>query len=117
MRTQIRAIGERTSALIAGERLLTGMRSHVPLQQPRTTETFTTVLTFARQRMRSDVHLQRAHTRVDLRTRFAGELFTILLVTITMKFEMLTQTGFGRIRFTTVHTGEVAGLLVTAVRL
>lgn len=113
---QVGSVGERPVADLAAERLLAGVRSHVALQQPRTTEALAAVLALARQRVRSDVHLQGAHASVDLRTELARELLAVLLVTITMELEVLAQAGLGRVRFAAVRTREMTGIFA-AVRL
>ncbi len=59
MRTQIGAICKRSLAQRALVRLFSRVRSYVPLQQPGPTERLSAYIAFARQRVCSDVHLQR----------------------------------------------------------
>lgn len=58
---------------MARERLLSGVRADMSLQQPRSRERFTAKVALARQRVRTDVHLERAQRRVHLRAVFAAE--------------------------------------------
>ena len=116
MGAQVGSVGERPPADLTGKRLLARMRSHMALQQPRTTEALAAVVALARQRVRSNVHLQGAHAGVDLRTDLAGELLAVLLVTITMELAMLVPAGLGRVRLVAVRTREMTGIFA-AVRL
>ena len=71
VRAQVGPVGERALAVRAAERLLAGVGSQVPLQQPRSRERLAAHATAARQRVRPDVHLERAGRRVGLGRRSA----------------------------------------------
>ena len=72
VRAQVGPVGERALAVRAAERFLAGVRAQVPLQQPRPRERLAAQPAAARQRVRPDVHLERAGRRVGLSGRRAG---------------------------------------------
>jgi len=74
VRAQVGPVGERAPALRAGERPLAGVRARVALQQPRPREGLAAQLAAARQRVRPDVHLERAERRVRLAAVTARQL-------------------------------------------
>lgn len=63
---QVGAVGERSAAVRAGERLLARVRPDVSLQQPGPREGLAAQLALAGERVRADVHLERAQRRVVL---------------------------------------------------
>ena len=66
VRAQVGPVGERALAVGTAEWFLAGVRAQVPLQQPRPRERLAAQLAAARQRVRPDVHLERADRRVGL---------------------------------------------------
>lgn len=73
MCAQIGTIGERAVAVGAGERFLAGVGAYVALKEPRSREGFAANRALARQRVRSDVHFQRAQRNVHFFTVLATE--------------------------------------------
>jgi len=72
--SKVGTIGESAATLRAGERTLSGVRAQVPLEQPRPRERLAAQLAAARQRVRPDVHLERAERRVQLAAVTARQL-------------------------------------------
>jgi len=64
--SQVGPVGEGAAALRAGKRSLAGVGPQVPLKQPRPRERLAAQLAATRQRVRPDVHLERAERRVRL---------------------------------------------------
>ena len=95
VRAQIRPVGERASAVRTLERLLAGVRAQVALQQPGPRERLAAQFTLARQRVRADVHLERAERRVSLGAVFARELASHLAGAV--ELAMLRQSVDGRV--------------------
>lgn len=92
MRPQITSVGERAIAVLTAEGFLARVRSDVSLEQPRPGERLAAQVTLARQRVRPDVHLQRAQTHVDLGAELAGErLFRLSLGSGAVELLMLRQ--------------------------
>lgn len=106
MRPQIGAVGKRPIANIALERLLAGMGPDVTLQQPGSRERFAANVALARQRMRADVHLQRAHRRVLFAAVLAEEL---LLAGAVVLLAVLAQARIGGVAFVAVFALELCG--------
>jgi len=100
---EVASIGERAIAVLTSERLLTSVRSDVTLKQPRPGERLATRVTLAGQRVRSDVHFQRAQTDIYLLAEFAREgLLCLTLSGCAVKLLMLRQAGKCRVRFVAV---------------
>lgn len=77
---EVASVGERAVTVLTAERLLAGVRPDVTLEQPRPGERLAAHVTLAGQRVRTDVHLQRAQTYVHLIAGFAREgLFRLAL--------------------------------------
>jgi len=72
MRAQVGPVGEGAVTVGTSKRFLAGVRAQVSLQQPRPRERFAAQLAAARQRVRSDVHLERTCRRVGLGRRSTG---------------------------------------------
>lgn len=100
---QVAPVGEGTVAVRTGEWLLAGMRPDVTLKQPRSGERFAALLALARQRVRPDVHLERAHAEVELLAVLAREgLLRLALSGRAVELLMLRQAGIRRVRLVAV---------------
>lgn len=111
VRAQIGPVGERAVAVLARERLLAGVRAYVALQQPRAAESFAADFAYARQRVRADVHLQRAQRVVRLVAILAAKCLgrgdggdggggvAGAFVIRTVVLVMFGQPGHGQVRF------------------
>lgn len=103
MGPQIAPIGERAIAVLTAEWLLPGVSPDVTLEQPRPGERFSTEMTLAGQRVRSDVHLQCSQTDVDLLAVLAREGFLRLaLGRGAMELLVFRQAGVRRVGFTAI---------------
>lgn len=103
MSPEIAPVGERAVAVLTAERLLAGVRPDVTLKQPRSRERFAAHMALAGQRVRPDVHLQRAQTDVHLVAGLAREgLLRLALGGGAVELLMLRQTGIRRIGFAAV---------------
>lgn len=118
VRAQIRPVGERARAQLAHERLLAGVRADVALQQPRARERLVTVRTLARQRVRTDVHLERTERLVRLVALLAHERLLRLVALGRRAVELLVlgQARVGRIRLTAVRALVARGTVSTRRR-
>ena len=92
---KVRAVGERPAADLALERLLARVRAHVTLQQPRPRECLAANVTLARQRVRADVHFERAERIVGFLAEFTLKLF--LHLSDAVKLLVLGKTAVGRV--------------------
>lgn len=104
VRPQVTPVGERAVAMLTAERFLPRVRSDVPLEKPRPGERFPAEMALAGQRVRSNVHLQRAQAHVHLLAVFARERFFRLAFSgRAMKLLVLGQPGVGGVRFTAIR--------------
>lgn len=94
MGPEITSVGERAVAVLTAERLLAGVRTNVTLEQPRPGKRLAAHCTLARQRVRSDVHLERAQTDVHLVAGLAREgLLRLALGGRAVELPVLGQAG------------------------
>lgn len=104
VRPQVTPVGERAVAMLTAERFLPRVRSDVPLEEPGPGERFPAEMALARQRVRSDVHFQRAQAHVHLLAVFARERFLRLPFSRSaMKLLVFRQPGIGGVRFTAIR--------------
>lgn len=98
---QVGPVGESPVAVLARERLLAGVGADVALQQPRPAERLAAYVAYARQRVRADVHLERAERVVRLVAVLAAERLDGAMrhVVGAVILLVLGQTGNGRVRF------------------
>ncbi len=68
---QIGLVCKASSAIVARERFFTGVNANMPLEKPRSRETFSANVTLARQRVCANVHLQSRERGVTLVAKFA----------------------------------------------
>jgi len=119
MSPQVGPVRKGARAVRAAERLLPRVGPDVTLQEPRPREGLSAEHTLARQRVRSDVHLQGPQADVDLVAVLAAErLFDLLLDAV--QFLVFGQSAVGRVGLVAVGalvtrrchvTGHVAALL------
>lgn len=72
VRPEIRAIGERFVTFGAQERPFSRMRPHMPLQEPRPTESFTAHITFVKKLVRQNMHGQCRHGDISFTAVFTA---------------------------------------------
>jgi len=95
---EVAPVSERALAVLTGERLLTGMRPDVTLEQPRPGECLAARAAFTRQRVRPDVHLESTQAQVELLAKLAREgLLRLALGGRAMELLMLRQAGVRRV--------------------
>lgn len=106
MSTEIRPIGKSSSTVMARERFFTSVGSDMSLQQPRPGESFSTQVTFARQRMRANVHFQRTERCVHFWTKLAAKWFLrqVSFGDGTVELAMFGKSRIGRVGFSTIGT-------------
>ena len=75
MSPQVGAVSKSPVTMLAGERLLSCVGSHVSLQQPRPGERLVAHRASAGQRVRADVHLKSTDTLVGFIAKFTFVLF------------------------------------------
>lgn len=101
---QVAPVGERAVAMLTTERLLAGVRPDVTLEQPRPGERLAACRALAGQRVRPDVHLQRAQADVHLLAELARErLPRLALGGRAMELLVLRQPGVSRVRFVAIR--------------
>lgn len=105
VRPEVTPVCERTVAVLAAEGLLAGVRPDVALEQPRPRERLAAEVALAGQRVRPDVHLQRAQADVHLLAVFARErLLRLALGGGAVELLVFGQAGVRRVRFSAVRT-------------
>ncbi len=106
VRAQVGLVGEGPGAVVAGERLLPGVRPDVSLQQPGPGEGLSAGLAPAGQRVGSDVHLEGGEGGVALGAVLAGEAARDLVAAVELAVLGVARLG-----------GEGLPALAAAVRL
>lgn len=102
---QVGAVGEGARAVRARERFLARVRPDVALQKPRPGEGFAAQKALARQRVRSDVHLQGAQGDVDFVAVFATEGFLVgRLLGGAVQLLVFGQAAVGRVGLVAIGT-------------
>lgn len=104
VRPQVTPVGERAVAMLTAERFLPCVSSDVPLEKPGPGERFPAKMALAGQRVRSNVHFQRAQAHVHLLAVLARErLLRLALGGRAMKLLVLRQPGIRGVRFAAVR--------------
>lgn len=104
MSSEIRSVGKSSPAMMARERLFSGVRSDVALEQPRSRKRFSAQMALARKGVGANVHFQSTQRRVHFRAIFATErLFReIAFGGCAVELSMFRESGICGVRFSTV---------------
>lgn len=104
VRAKVRAVRKRPIAVIARERLLARVGAYVALEQPRPRKSLPAHGALAGQRVRPDVHLQRAKRHVHFLAVLAAELLPGAFAGGAVELSVLRQPGERGVTFPAIGT-------------